>query len=908
MIRWACCGLVVLLAGAVASAQTADVITGPGHNDPPARLRPNPFGGAPVMVAVPNVAFQLVAQQKALPPGGPLGLIDVPVPPGGNPRPIRPVFALPGAPKLDRHGDPLPAGAIARFGTVRLRHGADVQAMAFTQDAKLLCTVSGSEDSVRLWDTATGKEVARLNTAAQLVGLAKDGSVVLVDDARVRVWLPLTNTVRELPEKTLPEGGSPGALAVNPDGRSFAVSTNGRVLLIDIQTGKTLKELNLPGNPPPAPPGPGGIALPNQNQPPNGNQPPTPPPVKLLYSPDGRWLLGNGQKTGVWLWDLRTGKRVRTYRTEADFPEYTFSPDVTHVAVTGERLRLYPLDSEESVVGFKGPENAALFAPRFADDGKTLFVVQQNGAVLPLDAATGEEQEALDPPEETLRPPFALAPGATRAAAIDQSGGIRIWDPKTGKGPEVARLPPLSDPGFAAGGKTATVIDQTNKVHTFDLATGAPGKVIELPGDENGLPATWDPVFRRAATLVPTGAEIEVQVIDADTKKVLSKHSVNQNGGIPFVSFATANRDRMALFTQTDVVVVNPTTGKTVRVLNHGPLDNGPRGALSPDGRLVVVATRPMTVWEVATGKKRLTVDAAPNADTFAFSPDSRLLAAWDQGGNVIVVDLRTGTAVRRLQTADASDGVSALALSADGKRVAAGSPTGRVTVWDVTTGDTLAPFAGHDGLVTGLVFTADGKRLVTTAQDGTALVWEVPDKPLPVGPIESAVTGFDEAFRLLGSADAAQAQRGLEYLYRHPAEAVKQTGERMPAPAAVPAAALAQHVADLGSDDFPTREAAVKALEKVGGEASALLKQAVEKSPGAEVRKLAAELLGKIDAPAARPDDLKVLRAVEAMENLGTPEARAQLEKWAAGPAGHRVTLEAATALARVKATGGGK
>ena len=210
-------------------------------------------------------------------------------------------------------------------------------------------------------------------------------------------------------------------------------------------------------------------------------------------------------------------------------------------------------------------------------------------------------------------------------AAIDQSGGIRIWDPKTGKGPEVSRLAPLSDPGFAPGGKTATVIDQTNKVHTFDLATGAPGKVIELRDDENGLPATWDPVFRRAALLVPTGVEIEVQVIDADTKKVLSKHAVNQNGGIPFVSFARGTRDRVALFTQTEITVVNPTTGKTVRTLTVGPLDNGPRGALSPDGRLVAVASRPLSVWEVATGKKRLTVDGVQNAGVFRIQGQSNL-------------------------------------------------------------------------------------------------------------------------------------------------------------------------------------------------------------------------------------------------------------------------------------------
>jgi hypothetical protein len=85
------------------------------------------------------------------------------------------------------------------------------------------------------------------------------------------------------------------------------------------------------------------------------------------------------------------------------------------------------------------------------------------------------------------------------------------------------------------------------------------------------------------------------------------------------------------------------------------------------------------------------------------------------------------------------------------------------------------------------------------------------------------------------------------------------------------------------------------------GGEVSALLKQAAEKSASPEVRKLTSELLGKIEALATRSEDLKLLRAVEVLENLGTSEARAQLVKWAAGPAGHRMTVEAA-ALARLK------
>ncbi len=903
MIRWASCGLIVLLSGAPAPGQSAEAIQEISALLDSIKYRPNPLGGAPIPINLRAVA--LAAQQKGVAPGAP----DQPLPPPGPPapRPIRPVFTLPGAPQLDRHGDPLPAGAVARYGTVRLRHGTDIHAMGFTPDGKLLCTVSGSEDTIKMWDPATGKEVARLNSAAGLVGLAKNGSVVLIEDTRVRIWTPAANTVRDLPEKTLPDGTNPGALAVHPDGQSFAVGTESKVLLVSAQTGKLIRELGLPAGGPNNNPngrfaalGAGGL------QPPQPGVPPGAPPTRLLYSPDGRWLLGSGQRTGVWLWDLRTGKRVRTYRTEIDFPEYAFSPDITKIAVTGQQLHLYALDSEEPVDGFKGPENVVHFAPRFGPDGKTLFVVQGDATVVPLDAATGEEKEPHDPPEMNLHGPFALAPEGTTVAAIDPSGGIRIWDTKTGKGPQVDRLPPLTTPGISADGKTVTVVDQENKLHTFDAATGAPGKVTELPGEENGLPTVWDFSSRRAAVVVPSGEELEVQIIDVDTGKVVSKYSLPPNSGVPFVSFAAANRDRMTLSCQFGIVVLNPTTGKAVRTFNPGGgQENGVRGALSPDGRLVAVPTHPLTVWEVATGKKRLTIDAVQNAGEIVFSPDARLLATWDETGTALVVDLRTGAVVRRVH-ADAENGLMSIALSADGKRLAVGTQTGRVTVFDVPTGDTLAPFGGHDGPVTGLSFTADGKKLVSSAQDGTALVWEVPEKPVAVGPADAAVSGFDEAFRLLGSSDAAQAQRGLDYLYKNPNEAAKQAGERLPVPAATPPAKLAELVDDLGSEEFATREAAVKALEKLGGEASAVLKQAVEKSPSSEVRKAAAELLSRIDAPAVRADDLRILRAVEAMENLRAGAGRSQLEKWAAGPAGHRLTVEAAAALARIKALGG--
>src|SRR5437660_12119825 len=68
-------------------------------------------------------------------------------------------------PRLDAYGDPLPAGAVARFGTIRWRHDAIIRSVQSSPDGKTLYT--DSEDrTVRAWDALTGREQARFPTLA----------------------------------------------------------------------------------------------------------------------------------------------------------------------------------------------------------------------------------------------------------------------------------------------------------------------------------------------------------------------------------------------------------------------------------------------------------------------------------------------------------------------------------------------------------------------------------------------------------------------------------------------------------------------------------------------------------------------------------------------------------------------
>src|SRR5262249_37820684 len=125
-----------------------------------------------------------------------------------------PAKVEPGTMRADRFGDPLPAGALARLGTVRLRQGAPVDCLAFSPDSKVLAPggyFHGGEDrSIYLWDVATGKELCRLvghEHSVTSVDFSPDGKVLASggEDGTIRLWdVTAGKELRRCGEKPLP--------------------------------------------------------------------------------------------------------------------------------------------------------------------------------------------------------------------------------------------------------------------------------------------------------------------------------------------------------------------------------------------------------------------------------------------------------------------------------------------------------------------------------------------------------------------------------------------------------------------------------------------------------------------------------------------------------------------------------
>ena len=157
------------------------------------------------------------------------------------------------------------------------------------------------------------------------------------------------------------------------------------------------------------------------------------------------------------------------------------------------------------------------------------------------------------------------------------------------------------------------------------------------------------------------------------------------------------------------------------RLWTYPPNNNGEQAScaiVSPDGRLVAVGGRHVTLLNADTGTPVRTItrrEQSNNVSGIAFTPDGAFLAVEDLY-EIRLWDVATGRLVRTL---DGRVTVSALAITPDGKHLLAAvwdNKNRGVPVWDVATGKRVRTLAGHDHVMTAAVAVSPDGRWVATA------------------------------------------------------------------------------------------------------------------------------------------------------------------------------------------------
>ncbi|HZY84054.1 MAG TPA: sigma-70 family RNA polymerase sigma factor [Gemmataceae bacterium] len=803
----------------------------------------------------------------------------------------------------DQYGDPLPGEAVARLGTLRFRHGAHIQFLAFLPDGKSL--LSQGSDGVRIWDTATGAEVRQIFTANDtgLPALSPDGKWIALAAGDRTTWI----AVREAATGKLVRrfGTQPVfCLLFAPDGKTLAALRSRDVIeLWDATSGAPLRTLE----------GHKGQLW------------------SAVFSADGKTLVAGGDDKALRFWDVATGKEVRQIACGEGVRQVALSPDgrllaiIGHVKHVGEDVTYWHADNRVRLRDARtGKELHSLVMPtrelrphfptgfmdmRFAPDGKTLVTGGLDGVVRLWDTATGKERRRFGGfaggPSS-----IAFTPDGKALALVEGSSAIRVIDLATGADrlPLTGHRTSVNSIVFTPNGRAVVTAGWDGALHFWSPATGRllrrrpgpAGVVTDLQWPSGGT------------TYLAEGADKVLRAHDLDTGKELRAFRWHDSGRGFALSpdgrtFAEATPDGK------DVRLLDAATGAERHTLKGAePFAGGL--TFAPDGRTLLAwkSDRTVTVWDVGTGRK-LRQFAGPTTPrsggaqsyfTARLSPDGKLLAFCLQEPVLPVLDVATGKEVRRFEVA--GDGVSALAFSPDGKTVAWGGwREGTVYLGEIATGRERHRFVGHRGRVLSLAFAADGRALVSGTEDTTALVWDLTGRLAAGEKWGPALSPADLAahWATLGGADAEAGFRAVRALAADPARSVPFLGERLRPVAGAEEKRLGRLIADLGSDQFAVREKATAELEKLGEAALGAVRKALAAQPEFDTRRRLERLIEKQGREewSPSPERLRTIRALEVLERAGTPEARRVLEALARGAPGARLTRDAQAARERL-------
>lgn len=208
---------------------------------------------------------------------------------------------------------------------------------------------------------------------------------------------------------------------------------------------------------------------------------------------------------------------------------------------------------------------------------------------------------------------------------------------------------------------------------------------------------------------------------------------------------------------------------------------------------------------------------------------------------------------------------------------------TGTIRVWEFATGKLIRTFTGHHG-ETSAHFSPDSRYIVGSSGDAPIYIWDVYGT--------KAKTPFDgeSLWKTLADQNAEKAFMAVRELIASPKEALALLKAKLP-PDLLDQKVIDQHLIDLGSPRFAVREKASAALLKIGESIEPQLKKALQTTTDEEVRQRLTAILEALNAPSS--EKLRTLRALDALEHLGTPEARQYLEILSKGsPPGLRTQL----------------
>jgi WD40 repeat protein/uncharacterized caspase-like protein len=608
--------------------------------------------------------------------------------------------------------------------------------VAFSPDSRLLAAAGGN-NSVKIWEVTTGREVQTLSGAqasfmsafgVSFIAFSADSKKLVTISDAIRIWD--TTDWHELKTRettSLNASGSTGGkggMALSPDGNQLArVEAGGsktQIKFFDLPTGRETRSVNLPHSQIDS--------------------------LELCFTPDGRLVAAGIVEKKLKVWDVTTNQGERDLGpTTKDYSPIKFSHDGRLVALSeGYTIKLWDVATGRDLPTLNVPstgvyaDNGGTFIG-FSDDGKKAATGGFGTQTLLWETETGKQLQQLKG-----RSNMAYAVAFSADGNQLTAGGRTRWDLRTGRGLRLTTLP--SDKLFgmpSPDGKLIAMFAPNNSNIT----------ILETPGGRQlqtlGRPNTSDGVER--VSFSPDGRLLVAVYMEAPGSPRIATTAPRQNqvkiwdvtsgrelqtlalGTTPSeVEFSSDSHVLATAGTQGEVALWDVASGNRLRDLTSSPMTNmmpnlgslpNPRNMGKPGSMPTMPNMADMTSMITNVLGTMTAGTMGRSVTSVAFSPDGRILAT---GGvesksnlDTLMASATNQKPSKNKKTPSSPDFMKDIKVEA----------IGQVVLWDTATGQQLGSIKGHGKGVTNVVFSRDGKLLASSGTDNTIKIWDVASK-----------------------------------------------------------------------------------------------------------------------------------------------------------------------------------
>jgi len=407
----------------------------------------------------------------------------------------------------------------------------------------------------------------------------------------------------------------------------------------------------------------------------------------VAFSPNGKYLVsGCGDKT-LKLWDISTGKEVRTFIGHTEMiSSVVFSPDGKFI-ISGSwdgTLKLWDIALSKAVRTFIG-HGVGVTSVDISLDGKFVISGCWDKTLKLWDIDTGKEIRTFTGHTDYVNS-VVFSSDCKMILSGSEDKTIKLWDAKTGK--ELK--------SFIAGFRVLSI--EFSPTGESIIGSGKDGKRIILD--------------------VITGNELKSFLESSCKAGVFSPNGKLYISGLG----------------EKDLKLWDTNTGLILKTFSKQTYKTGAI-TFSPDGKLFVSSSgdRSMILWDIDTGQDLRTFKTAvQNIFSINVSPDNKLMitrhgSIHNFNDHVIKLwDLRTGQYLKTLISCVKAKDEDIAVFSPDGKSIISSSNDGILKSWDVNTGKELKKFSGHKNCVNSVAFAPNGKLLLSASNDSTLKLWDI--------------------------------------------------------------------------------------------------------------------------------------------------------------------------------------